>query len=137
MKSSLSDSTLIIAVEYFFVRDKLLIRLTIHYIIIIFNVIYMIQCQLCNLQYIRKTKRHLKDRFNEHRRPILNPTMIYIHTAVSAHFLGSNHSDTRMLLIPTEKLNNERVSFRKSREAHIIHKAKTLKSLGINKRDEQ
>ena len=31
-----------------------------------FNVIYLIQCRLCNLQYIGETKRRLKDRFNEH-----------------------------------------------------------------------
>ena len=46
------------------------------------------------------------------------------------------HFDTHMLLIPIEKINNERDSFRKAREAHIIHKAKTLEPLGINKRDE-
>ena len=36
--------------------------------------------------------------------PILNPTGNYIHTAVSEHFLTSNHSDNHMLLIPIEKL---------------------------------
>ena len=46
------------------------------------NVIYMIQCRLCNLQYIGKTKCRLKDRFTEHRRPVLNSTSNYIHTAV-------------------------------------------------------
>ena len=101
-----------------------------------FNVIYLIQCRLCNLQYIGETKRRLKDRFNEHRRPILNPTGNYIHTAVSEHFLTSNHSDNHMLLIPIEKLKNGRDSFRKAREAHLIHKAKTIEFLGINKRDE-
>ena len=69
-----------------------------------FNVIYLIQCRLCNLQYIGETKRRLKDRFNENGRPILNPTGNYIHTAVSEHFLTSNHSDNHMLLIPIEKL---------------------------------
>ena len=34
------------------------------------NLIYMIQCNRCNLQYIGETKRRLKDRFNEHRRTI-------------------------------------------------------------------
>ena len=57
-----------------------------------FNVIYMIQCRLCSLQYIGETKGHLKDRFNEHRRPVLNPTSNYIHTAVSEHFLSNNPS---------------------------------------------
>ena len=71
-----------------------------------------------------------------YRRPVLNPTSNYIPTAVSEHFLSNNYSDTHMLLIPTEKLKNERDSFRKVREAHIIHKANTLEPLGINKRDE-
>ena len=29
------------------------------------NVIYMVQCNRCNLQYIGETKRRLKDRYNE------------------------------------------------------------------------
>ena len=100
-----------------------------------FNVIYLIQCRLCNLQYCGETNRRLKDRFNEHRRTILNPTGNYIHTAVSEHFL-THHSDNHMLLIPIEKLKNGRDSSRKAREAHLIHKAKTIEPLGINKRDE-
>ena len=64
-----------------------------------------------------ETRGRLKDRFNEHRRPILNPTGNHIHTAVSKHFLTSNHSDSHMLLIPIEKLKNGRDSFRKAREA--------------------
>jgi len=66
----------------------------------------MIQSRLCNLQDIGEITRRLKDRFNEHRRPVLNPTSNYIYTAVSEHFLSNNHSDTHMLLIPTEKLKN-------------------------------
>ena len=58
-----------------------------------------------------------------------------IHTAVSVHFLGNIHSDTHMLLIPFEQLSDERDSFRKAREVHIIQKAKTPEPLGINKRD--
>ena len=65
-----------------------------------FNVIYLIQCRLCNLQYIGETKRRLKDRFNEHRRPVLNPTSNYIHTAVSEHFLSNNHSGFSAITIP-------------------------------------
>ena len=50
------------------------------------NVIYMIPCSKCNLQYIGETKRRLKDRFNEQRRPIIN-TSSYNPTAVSRHFI--------------------------------------------------
>ena len=49
----------------------------------------MIQCRLCNLQYIGETKRRLKDRFNEHRRPVLNPTSNYIYTGSGRVFSGS------------------------------------------------
>ena len=79
----------------------------------------------------------LKDRFNEHRRHIRNSTGNYTHTAVSEHFSEhSSHSDNHMLLIPIEKLKNGPDSFRKAREAHLIHKTKTIEPLGINKRDE-
>ena len=100
-----------------------------------FNDIYMIQCKLCNLQYIGETKRRLKDRFNEHRRLILSPNSSYIHTAVSEHFLSNNHSHSHMLLIPIEKLVNQLDSFRKAREAHLTEKAQTTEPLGINKRE--
>ena len=46
--------------------------------------------------YIGETKRRLKDRFNEYRRPILNPSS-YIHTAVAEHLLGNRHSDAILL----------------------------------------
>ena len=66
-----------------------------------------------------------------------NWTCSYIQTAVSEHFLNNNHSVSHMLLIPIEKLNNERDSFSKARKAHLIQKDKTIEPLGINKREEQ
>ena len=53
-------------------------------------------------------------------------------------FRQSNAFDSyqERIIVPTEKLKNGRYSFRKAREAHLIHKAKTIESLGINKRDE-
>ena len=77
------------------------------------------------------------DRFNEHRRPILNPNGSYIHTAVSEQFLSSNHSHKDMLLNPLELLKSKRDSVRKAREAHLIQKAKTVEPLGMNRRNEQ
>ena len=92
------------------------------------NVIYMIQCTKCNLQYIGETKRRLKERFNEHRRPII--------TAVSRHFITGNHTINHMLLIPLEKLFINRDSARKAREAFLIHRGNTLEPAGLNRRDE-
>ena len=93
-----------------------------------FNVAYVIYTTLGKLNVASKTVSMKID--------VQHSTSNYIHTAISEHFLSNNHSDTHMLLIPTEKLKNERDSFRKARNAHIIHKANTLEPVGINKRDE-
>ena len=98
------------------------------------KVIYMIQCTKCNLQYIGETKRCLKDRFNEHSQPIINP--FCTHTAVSRHFLTSGHAEDHLILIPLEQWNTSRDSIRKAREAFLIHRGKQLEPAGLNRRDE-
>ena len=100
------------------------------------NIIYMIQCTKCNLQYIGETKRRLKDRFNEPRRPIINPFSSYTPTVVSRHFLISGHAEDHMILILLEQLHTSRDSIRKAREAFLIHRGKTLEPAGLNRRDE-
>ena len=77
------------------------------------------------------------DHLNEYRRPILNPSGGYIQTTVSEHVLGNSHSVSHMLPIPIETVRYECDCLRKARVAHIIHKAKTIDPLGMNKRDEQ
>ena len=73
----------------------------------------MIQCNRFNLQYFCETKRHLKDRFNEHRRSVDKPNIKSKPTTVSEHFLShSNHSNTDMQLIPLEIIFNSRDSIR-------------------------
>ena len=62
----------------------------------------MIHCLRCNKQYIGETKTRLKDRFNEHRRPVDRPTPSSRPTAVSEHFLSENHSPNDVELIPIE-----------------------------------
>ena len=94
-----------------------------------FNVIYIIQCKLCNLQYIGRGNQTNTDvQYSV-------PLVVISRPAVSEHFLSNNHSHSRMLLIPIEKLINQRDSFRKAREAHLIEKAQATEPLGINKRD--
>ena len=63
------------------------------------RVIYMIQCNRRNLQYIGETKRRLKDRFNEYRRTIDNPNNKS--NTAAEHFLSSpNHTANDMQLNP-------------------------------------
>ena len=94
----------------------------------------MIQCNRCNLQHIRETKRRLKDRFNEHRRTIdkLNPNNKSKPTTAAEHFLSSpNHTANDMLLIPTEKIFSIRDSIRKAREAFLIQKGRPIDPNGL------
>ena len=100
------------------------------------NVIYMIQCNHCSKQYIGETKRRLKDRFNEHRRPVDNPSNISKPTTVSEHFLTNDHSANDITLIPLELTKSSRDSVRKAREAYLIERGKPPEPLGINKKDE-
>ena len=96
-------------------------------------------CNKCNVQYIGETKRHLSDRFDEHRRaieeaiakqPVDNPT------AVSDHFTLPAHSMDNIELIPLELITSNRDGIRKAREAFLICKGKTLETFGLNRRDE-
>ena len=100
------------------------------------NLIYMIECTKCHLQYIGETKRQLNERFGEHRRSILNHHQLSITTPVSLHFNQAGHSINDVHLIPIELIRSKRDSIRKAREAHLINKAKTLHPFGINRRDE-
>ena len=75
----------------------------------------MIRCLRCNKQYIGETKRRLKDRFNEHRRPVDRPTPSSRPTAVSDHFLSDNHSPNDLELIPLELIHSSRDALRKAR----------------------
>ena len=80
----------------------------------------MVHCRRCNKQYIGETKRRLKDRFNEHRRPVDRPTPSSRPTAVSGHFLSDIHLPTDMELIPLELMHSSRDAIRKAREAYLI-----------------
>ena len=90
------------------------------------NLIYMIHCLRCHKQYISETKRRLKDRFNEHRRPVDRPNPSSRPTAVSDHFLSDNHSPNDKELIPLERIHSSRDALRKAREAYLIERGQTL-----------
>ena len=101
------------------------------------NLIYMIQCNRCHLQYIGETKRRLKDRFNEHRRSVDKTNIQSKPTTVAEHFLSHpNHYHTDMQLIPLEIIHSSRDSIRKARESFLIDLGRTLEPHGMNRRDE-
>ena len=88
---------------------------------------------------IYRTKRHLSDRFGEHRRAIEKAVAkqhIDQPTAVSDHFtLPAHPMDNRELLL-LELITSNKDAIRKAREAILISKGKTLEPSGLNRRDE-
>ena len=90
------------------------------------NLIYMIQCNRCNLQYIEETKRRTIDNPNTKSKP----------TTASEHFLSSNHTTNDMQLIPIQNIFSNRDSIRKASEAFLIQKGRTLDPDGLNIREE-
>ena len=96
----------------------------------------MIQCNHCHKQYIGETKRRLKDRFNENRRPAEKQTNSSKPTTASEYFLCNNHNATDMQLIALELVKFNRDSVRKAREAYLIERGQTLEPHGLNKKDE-
>ena len=102
------------------------------------NIVYMIQCNKCNVQYIGQTKRHLSDRFGEHSRAIekaIAKQHVDQPTAVSDHFTLPVKSMDNIELIPLEVITSNRDAIRKARKAFLISKGETLGPLGLNRRD--
>ena len=84
------------------------------------NLVYLIQCNKCNVQYIGETKRHLSDRFGEHSRAIEKAIAKQQNdqpTAVADHFTLPGHSMNNIELIPLELITSDRDAIRKAREA--------------------
>ena len=77
-------------------------------------------------------------RFNEHRRPVDNPSNISKPTTVSEHLVNTNdHSANDITFIPLELIKSDRDSKRKAREAYLIERGNTLEPfMGMNKKDE-
>ena len=89
----------------------------------------MVQCNRCHKQYIGETKRRLKDRFNENRRPVDKQTNSSKPTTVPEHFLSNDHNASDMLLIPLELIKSNRDGVREAREAYLIDRGQTLEPL--------
>ena len=81
----------------------------------------MVQCNYCPKQYI------VKDRFNEHRRPVDNSSNISKPNTVSEHFLINDHCAKDITLISLELIKSNRGSVRKLEKHTSLKEAKLLK----------
>ena len=73
------------------------------------NVIYMIYCQVCNIQYIGETKQKLIRRFSNHKTNINGKKSGQV---VHKHFEESGHGISNLRVIPIEKIDKNNVNLR-------------------------
>ena len=94
------------------------------------NIIYVITCKKCNVQYVGETSRNLRERLTDHRSNIKS----YKHTAISSHFSQINHGIGDLDIVPIEKIpdNPNSLLTRKQREKFWILKLGTQHPLGLN-----
>ena len=91
------------------------------------NVVYVISCKRCGLQYVGETKTKLSLRFANHVSSIKTKKPY----PVSIHFNSPNHSVIDVELLVIEACNGDD-THRKNRESHWIHQLKTVKPFGLN-----
>lgn len=90
------------------------------------NVIYIITCRSCNLQYVGETGRSLRDRVNDHRSAIKNNT----DTPIGQHFNLRGHSVADLSITPIEVVEN--MTMRRNKEKALQKYLKTIHPDGIN-----
>ena len=97
-----------------------------------FNVIYLIQCRRCGLQYVGETGLPLHSRMNSHR---FNISHGCIHKyPVAAHFTSEGHTDSDLAVMIIDRCWKEDTILRKIREIRWIRTLETFWPSGMNQR---
>lgn len=93
------------------------------------NVIYLISCRRCGIQYVGETKNTLKQRLYGHRSTIKTRKL---DTPVGEHFNLPNHSIFDLSVQAIESLRNRSEIVRRSREKVWIKRLHTIQPHGLN-----
>ena len=93
------------------------------------NLVYLISCKRCGLQYIGETENALHIRMNGHRSDIRTKKL---DKPVAAHFCQSDHSAEDLEVRGIEKIHENNTDRRKRRESYWIFTLKTLAPQGMN-----
>jgi hypothetical protein len=92
------------------------------------NLVYLITCSFCGLQYVGQTKNSLRVRHTQHKYSILSQK----DTPVSHHFNSPNHSLQHYTILAIEGVKPGLRSSLDSREGYWISKLGTLSPQGLN-----
>lgn len=92
------------------------------------NLIYLITCSLCHLQYIGETGDTIRNRLNNHRSNINTKKQ----TPIGIHFNLIEHNITHLRISLVEQLDNNPLNNRKEREYYWQNKLGTIYPKGLN-----
>ena len=96
------------------------------------NVIYLIQCRRCGLQYVGETGQPLHSRMNSHRFNISHGRID--ESPVAAHFTSEGHTETDLSVMIIDRCWKEDTILRKIRESRWIRTLETSWPSGMNQR---
>ena len=99
-----------------------------HIITHIENLVYIVECSKCRLQYIGETKNTAEKRWAEHLGYVRNKRL---DQATGAHFNLPGHNIDHMKFSVLEKITSNNPQYRKARESYFIEKF-NLKYAGMN-----
>ena len=82
------------------------------------NIVYLIECQKCEMRYVGESKRSLKCRLADHRGYVNRD---YLDTATGAHFNQPGHDLSHLQITIIEKQKNKNDIYRKECERYFIN----------------
>ena len=94
------------------------------------NVVYLIECAKCSIQYVGETENALRVRLTGHRSDINHQRL---DRPVAHHFNQPHHSLKDLTIMIIEKIYREDANFRKLKESYWIETIKTLSPNGLNR----
>ena len=92
------------------------------------NVVYLISCLRCKMQYVGETGRSLCERFAQHKFAVTS----HLATPIGIHFNSSNHSLNDLSILPIELCNSADVNTRRQREQYWQQTLGTIYPTGLN-----
>jgi hypothetical protein len=93
------------------------------------NIVYLVTCRKCSLQYVGETSRLLRDRINDH----LSRIRLRKPTPVGLHFTSEGHRITDFSVMGIEQLSDAtEPEVRRMKETTWQNKLQTAYPLGIN-----
>ena len=93
------------------------------------NVVYVIECKKCAVQYVGETENALRVQLTGHRSDITHQRT---DRPVARHFCQSHHSIHDLTRMAVEKIHRIGVNFRWRKESHWISVLRTLTPDGLN-----